>query len=112
MKLQFRVVASCAIVVGLLGWGGYTIYRTATATDTYTYRIDCTALPATDDALREWLASQPGVTAVSVRREGLTVVVVYTSSGAGGQPQLDPFRDTAQFGYSGVVGYKTQLIHQ
>ena len=96
----------------LLGWLGYTIYSAATATDTFTYRMDFTALPASDDALHDWLASQPGITSVSVRREGLTVVAEYTSSGDGGQPQLDPFRQMEQFGYSGLKGYKMQLLHQ
>jgi hypothetical protein len=55
------------VVVELLGWFGY---RLANATAVYTYRIDFAILPASDDALRKWLASQPGVLAASVRRDG------------------------------------------
>jgi hypothetical protein len=95
--------------VGLLGWLGY---RLANATSICTYRAEFTTLPASDDALRDWLASQPGVSGVSVSRDGQTVVVEFTMPSFGHHAQPNPVRQAEQLGYGGLrrytVGYTSR----
>jgi hypothetical protein len=62
-------------------------------------------LPESDDALRKWLTSQPGVLAASVRRDGQTVVIEYARSHWSGQPLLDPVGKAKWFGYSGFRAF-------
>jgi len=97
----YRRAAVTVAVVGLslLGWVGY---RAANATAVYTYRVDFVTLPESDDALREWLASQPAVPASSVSRDGQTVVGEYVRSRYSRQPLTTRSgrlrRTTANFG--------------
>jgi hypothetical protein len=106
MKASPRVAVSVTVVgLALLGWLGY---RAANATAVYTYRIDFATLPESDDTLREWLASQLGVVASSVSRDGQTVVVEYVRSLYTRQPLLGPVGEAKPFGYGGVRGYTVE----
>jgi hypothetical protein len=91
-----------AVVVGVLGWFGH---RLANATDTYNYHIKFDTLPASDDALREWLASRPGITSSSVGRDRQTIVIEYTMPTHGGHPQPDPIGEAKRLGYAGLRQY-------
>jgi hypothetical protein len=65
-------------IVALLVWAGtmtWLGYRLANATTVMTARLDYAVLPVNDESLQEWLRSQPGIAAASVRRQGNTVVV-------------------------------------
>src|SRR5262249_42646754 len=65
-------VALALAWAGAVGWLGY---RLANATTIMTARLDFAALPASDEPLRQWLRSQPGILAADVSRRGNTVVV-------------------------------------
>ena len=93
------------VVVGLLGWFGWLAYRQGNATAVTTYRIDFASLPESDDALREWLASRPGVLGSSVHRDGQTVVVEYVRSLWSDEPVPQPVAEAQRLGYGGYRGF-------
>src|SRR5262249_34913236 len=106
MKASRRVAVAVAVVgLALLGWVGY---RAVNATAVYTYRIEFVTLPESDDALREWLASQPAVATSSGSRDGQTVVVEYVRSLYRSQSLLDPVAEAQRLGYGGLGAYTTQ----
>jgi hypothetical protein len=71
---SWRIVLIALVLAwaGTVGWLGY---RLANATTVMTARLDFADLPASDEALQEWLRSQPGLAAAAVRRQENTVVV-------------------------------------
>jgi hypothetical protein len=91
-------ISGVLAAVGLFGWFGY---RVATATDTYTYRINFNTLPATDEAFETWLGSQPGVRSASVTRSGDAVIVEYAMPWYSNAPRIDPVTEARRFGYGG-----------
>lgn len=102
-------IITVVVVVGLLGGFGWLAYRHANAAGVVTYRIDFTSLPESDDALREWLASQPGVLGSSVHRDGQTVVVEYVRSIWSDGPVPLLLTETQRLGYGGVRGVTGEI---
>lgn len=101
---SFRVAVLVLVVVAvtLLGWFGY---RVANAVDIHAYRGEFATLPATDDALRNWLAAQPGVTNVNVGREGRVVVIEFAIPTHGSYPCPEPEREAPLLGYGAMERY-------
>jgi hypothetical protein len=106
---SFRRIVSAVVVVAALGLVGWLGYRLATAADTFTYRAEFTTPPASDDALRDWLAAQPRVGDASVRRDGPTVVVEFTMPARGGHPRPDPLGRAEQLGYGRLERYTLRV---
>jgi hypothetical protein len=107
MKPSRKLAILVAALVGavLLGWCGHLVYRTATATRTYTYRVTFTTMPADDGPLARWLRSQPGVVRVAVSREGDTLLVTFDMTASGRDPEPPIVRAAGeQFGYGGWEG--------
>jgi hypothetical protein len=73
-------IAVALIWAGLVGWLGY---RLANATVLWPMQLHFAALPASDELLREWLRSQPGVLDARVSRQGDTVEIELTLSAHG-----------------------------
>ena len=76
-------------------------YRLANSTRTYTYRTDYGTLPSDDAAFTEWLRTRPGVSGVTVAREGNAVVVVFVMAVLGSDPSPDIHGADERFGYRG-----------
>jgi hypothetical protein len=96
-RVKYVAVAVVLVALGVAGWA---VYRSLNPTLVYTYRIQYADMPATDDALADWLKAQPGVTQASVRREGDAVVVRYEVKGDHSTP--DVVAKSKDFGYSGL----------
>jgi hypothetical protein len=70
-------------VAAALAWAALVVglgFRLANATWVRTVRLDFAALPPSDEPLRDWLSSQPGVINPAVSREGDTLVIEYAVS--------------------------------
>jgi hypothetical protein len=67
----------------------------------YTQRIVYTTLPADDQALTDWLRSQPGVSRATVSRMGDTLVVVFVMPMSANDPAPNVFQEARRFGYAG-----------
>jgi hypothetical protein len=69
------------------------------------HKIDFATLPESDDALRKWLASQSGVLAASVHRDGQTLVVEFVRSIWSDQPVPQQVAEAERLGYGGFRGF-------
>jgi hypothetical protein len=69
-----RVLLIGLLAGALIMLGAVAIYQ-ATSTSWYRVRVSYTTYPADDEALTAWLRSQPGVSNVTVVREGGTVLI-------------------------------------
>jgi hypothetical protein len=67
-------------------------------------------MPATDDALADWLKSQPGVIHATISREKNGIVVNYEMKMHHSIP--DVIRKSNDFGYSGLVGFTGGLEYR
>jgi hypothetical protein len=91
------------LLVGLAGCGGVTTYEGS---------FGIVKAPADDEALKEWVEAQPGVSDVSVTREGKTVRVRYSRDEARWQLKYltPPFQD---LGYEpSGVSWKSTRSHR
>jgi len=82
--------------MGLVGGIGYRLVNAATH---MRVQLEFASLPETDDALREWLQSQPGFAAI-VHREGETVTIDYRVTGLWSN-------SCSQFGNVVLIEYET-----
>lgn len=74
----------------------------------YTQSYQCSALPATDDALRHWAATQKGIDSATVTREGAFVTIEYRTTVGDGSGPAAP---AAALGYK-VLRSDTERHHR
>ncbi|HQR09601.1 MAG TPA: hypothetical protein PLN21_22455 [Gemmatales bacterium] len=106
MKPPGKVAIGIGIVVLvlLLAAGYEAFFRMARI---YQWRTDYAELPVDDRALTEWLRSFPGVSEVSVKREGKTVIVNYVMPLMGGSSRPDVHGEDGRLGYKNRGSFTT-----
>jgi hypothetical protein len=108
MSTRRKITNVVVLLVGLaiIGW---LVYRFATHTERYTYRINCAAFPADDAALVDWLTAQPGVSGASVSREGDDLVVRFRVPWMQRGSRPDVVKTAEKLGYRIGKGYSFQM---
>lgn len=102
-KVAYSVVAALVAV-----FVGFLMYSKAAADYVHSYRIECKSPPPTDDALRDWLKTQPGVKRVTVAREGTALLVEFTTPERSFSRVPNPFVEATRLGYKDMSGVTHQ----
>jgi hypothetical protein len=101
MKQSSYIALGVALLglVGVLILVGWVYYRSSDLTFVYDLHVEYGKMPGDDSELATWLKSQPGVSAVSITREGKALEVIYEAKG--GQPIPDVIEKADTLGYEG-----------
>jgi hypothetical protein len=102
-RIKYVVALGLLINLILLAFFGWVVYRSLNATYVYNWHIEYATMPVTDDALADWLKSQPGITHATISREKSSIVVNYEMKGEPTMPDL--IGKSKDFGYSSLVGF-------
>jgi hypothetical protein len=102
-RVKYAAAIAAAALLVLLAADGWIIYRTLNATWVHNYHIQYAGMPVTDDALTDWLKSQPGVIHATVSREKNGIVVNYEVQRGHSTP--DAIGKSKEFGYTGLDGF-------